>query len=190
MSPAPLPPHERPWRHPSELAPTKASLEPERHRSALPLLMGTMATVVVVAMVVAMTPSPPSEPLLLSDTTTPARITPANGQDPDAQDAGGQGAGAVGQSSQAGTMLRIASFTAIPNAVSAAPTFTVDGRRYARRLPHAGEAVIVQTESATYRILWREIEMLRVEGRALIADETLALVGYIEGPDFYPLVER
>jgi len=136
----------------------------------IPLLVGTVTIVVVAALVVAMTPSPPSEPLTLSGTTTPARITRPEGDDTG--------------------VVPIAAFTAIPNAVAAIPTFTVDTPRYATRLPHSGEVVLVQTPSATYRILWRDVQFLRIEDRAWIADETLALIGYMEGPLFYPLIRR
>jgi hypothetical protein len=170
VSPAPLPPHERPWRHPSELAPTRYSIEPDPHRYVVPLLVGTVTIVVVAALVVAMTPSPRSEPLTLSGTTTPARITR--------------------QVTDESGLVPIAVFTPIPNAVAAIPTFSTDSLRYATRLPHSSEVVIVQTAWATYRLLWRDVQFLHIDGQALIADETLALVGYMEGPHFYPTIQR
>jgi hypothetical protein len=153
------------------LAPTRYSIEPDPHRFVLPLLVGTVTIVVVAALVVAMTPSPPSEPLMLSDTTTPARIT------------------RTAAATESG-LVPIAAFTPIPNAVAAIPTFSIDSPRYATRLPHSGEVVIVQTSAATYRLPWHDVQWLRIDGVAIIADETLALIGYMEGPHFYPLVER
>lgn len=126
---------------------------------------------VVAVLVVAMTPSPsPSDPIALSGSTTPARITGATPADE--------------------AVVRIAAFTPIPNAVAAIPTFHIDGRRVAMRLPRASESVLVQTESATYRITWGEVQWLDIDGLAVIADESLALIGYIEHGHFYALVER
>ncbi len=171
VSPAPLPPHERPWRHPSELAPTRDDVEPEVNRFTLPLIVGSATMLVVAVLVVAITPSPSaSDPIALSGTTTPARLTRAAPADE--------------------AVVRIAAFTPIPNAVAAIPTFHIDGRRAATRLPRANEWVLAQTESATYRLLWGEVQWLDVDGLAVIVDESLALIGYIDHGHFYPLVDR
>jgi hypothetical protein len=141
------------------------------NRFALPLIVGSATMLVVAVLVVAMTPSPSeSDPIALSGTTTPARITGAAPAD--------------------GAVVRIAAFTPIPNVVAAIPTFHIDGRRVATRLPRANESVLVQTESATYRVMWDEVQWLDIDGLGVIADESLALIGYIDHGHFYPLVER
>jgi hypothetical protein len=86
--------------------------------------------------------------------------------------------------------VRLAAFTPIPNAVAATPTFDIGGRLVASRLPRASESVLVQTELATYRIAWGDVQWLEIEGHAVIADESFALIGYIDDGDFYPLVDR
>jgi len=137
---------------------------------------------VVAVLVVAMTPSPStSDPVALSGSTTPARITRTVTQGDD--------------------VVRIAAFTPIPNAVAASPSLHADdgdvsgrmtaaGRLVAKRLPRASESVLVQTDHATYRVVWADVQWLDIDGYAVIANESLAIIGYIDHGWFYPLVDR
>jgi hypothetical protein len=50
--------------------------------------------------------------------------------------------------------------------------------------------VIVQTKYKTYRLTWRDVPRLDIEGRAVIVDAWLDIVGYIEGGRFYPTIGR
>jgi hypothetical protein len=134
----------------------------------LPLVVGSTTMLLVVALVVAMTPSPSEQPAAQSVTTVPARAA-------DEPDRG---------------IVRLALVTPIPNAVAAIPTFSVDDGRGAHRMPHADETVIVQTKYKTYRLTWRDVPRLDIEGRAVIVDEWLDIVGYIEGGRFYPTIGR
>lgn len=149
---------------------------------------------VIAVLVVAVTPSPTgTEEIALTGSTTPALISPRTTLGP----ATNSGAATSGTASTGGrgvapddAAVRLAAFTAIPNAIAATPTFDIDARRHATRLPRADEHVLVQTEWATYRITWREMQWLELDGPALIADETHAVVGYIEDGSFYPLFDR
>jgi hypothetical protein len=137
---------------------------------------------VVAVLVVAITPSPStSDPVALSGSTTPARITRTVTQGDD--------------------VVRIAAFTPIPNAVAANPSLHADdgdesgrmtaaGRLVAKRLPGASESVLVQTDHATYRVVWADVQWLDIDGYAVIANESLAIIGYIDHGQFYPLVDR
>ena len=74
VEPGPLPPHERSWRHPSELGPTQVDIDDSSrssHANVLALAGGTLAVLAVAALVVAMTPRTSSGPVALSATTTP-----------------------------------------------------------------------------------------------------------------------
>lgn len=149
---------------------------------------------VIAVLVVAVTPSPTgTQEIALTGSTTPARITPRSTLAPAAGPSGGaSGIAPAGRPGVApdDAAVRLAAFTAIPNAIAATPTFDIDERRHATRLPRADEHVLVQTEWATYRITWREMQWLELDGPALIGDETHAVVGYIEDGSFYPLFDR
>jgi hypothetical protein len=127
-----------------------------------------MTMLLVVALVVAMTPSPVAEQTAQSVTTVPAR--PSRTAEPDRG------------------IVRLAAVTAIPNAVAAIPTFSIEGQRGATRLPQADETVLVQTEYATYRLTWRDVQWLEIDGSAVIVDASLDVVGYIDDGRFYPMV--
>jgi hypothetical protein len=139
---------------------------------------------IVAVLVVAVTPSPSgSEQIALTGSTTPARHASRT-------TSAGATSGQTSTPIVEQAAVRLVAFTPIPNAVAATPRFDIGGRRVARRLPRASESVLVQTDFATYRITWGDVQWLGIEGRAVIADESFALIGYIDDGDFYPLVDR
>jgi hypothetical protein len=81
VSQAPLPPHERTWRHPSELA----AAEREAFRTAeapsgtrlFAMVTGTVGLLAVGLLVLTVAPDRTDAPLTVSATTTPSAVTPA-----------------------------------------------------------------------------------------------------------------
>ncbi len=145
---APVPPHERPWRHPSELAPTRVDLDPAvtaPPRSPLPLLAGTLAAVVVVVLVVAMTPTGRDAGSAVSMTTMPAFSTSpaAVAGVPEAAAGTGDTGGSFG----------FASLVAIPRRAVTTPAVD-DG---AVRTVDDTAVVFIVTDEAIYRTRWHEL---------------------------------
>jgi hypothetical protein len=140
----------------------------------VPLLVGSMAILAVAILVVAMTPTPDGGGgQAITGSTAPS--TAAGGARPVA-------------STNGVASVRLSSFTPIPNAVAAMPQFSLDDQAFAARLPRRDETVIVQTELATYLLGWGDVQYLDLDGNALIADASLALVGYLDDGQFYSLV--
>lgn len=82
MGPAPIPPHERSWRHPSELAPTApayADVVRPSSRWSLALATGAVAVAVVAVFAITTTPGRTSGPVAMSATTLPAYSVTAVG---------------------------------------------------------------------------------------------------------------
>lgn len=166
VEPGPLPPHERSWRHPSELGPTGADVDHGRGNRAMATAFatGTLAVMLVGVLVVAVTPSTPSGPVSLSATTSPGIVTTsasATSTDiatPSATDVRtAPQRQAIGVARQS---IGLVSFSAMPNAVAAAPPLTLDGRIVADRLPDDSDAVYLHTEAVTYRLDWHVVEEL------------------------------
>ena len=78
MERGPLPPHERTWRHPSELAAEERALivaEPSsRNARILALTTGTLGLLAVGLVLITITPKRVDSPIALSASTTPARV--------------------------------------------------------------------------------------------------------------------
>lgn len=78
MEPGPLPPHERTWRHPSELAAEQHALL--RAETATPISRwfavsaGSIGLVAVGLLALAVAPGPADAPIAISATTTPLRV--------------------------------------------------------------------------------------------------------------------
>ncbi|MDW3214413.1 MAG: hypothetical protein R8G01_10475 [Ilumatobacteraceae bacterium] len=76
MEPGPVPPHERTWRHPSEVAAQERALlvaEPSpRGARFLALTTGALGLIAVGALMIAITPKPSDSPIALIASTTPS----------------------------------------------------------------------------------------------------------------------
>lgn len=143
-----MPPHERSWRHPSELAPTRVDLDPDitaPARSPLPLLAGTLAVAVVVVLVVAMTPQAGDDGDLAAVTTLPAFSTA-----PPAASTTGLASGLPT------TSFGFARLTAIPQQIAVAPSTIVD-----RPEVPVDDFTIVYlvTDDGIYRTRWHELRV-------------------------------
>ena len=150
VEPAPVPPHERSWRHPSELAPTRSDLDPDitaPGRSPLPLLAGTLAVAAVVVLVMAMTPRAGDDGGVAAVTTLPAFSTapPSEATRAVAGVASGLSAASFG----------FTRLTAIPSAIAVAPSIAdepavpVDDATF----------VYLVTDDSIYRTRWHVLRV-------------------------------
>jgi hypothetical protein len=182
----PLPPHERSWRHPSELGPTRLDVDDTAarpHVSFIALAGGTMAVVAIAAMVVAMTPRPSGGPVALSATTTPI-TTRAIVERPSVETA--VPAAATIEIRQRTALLT--SFAAFPHTVTAGPQLDVDGTDVADATPDDDEMVFLRTEAVTYRLPWNEAKQLAAPDGTVIFDDDGELVARVAGGELVSLV--
>jgi hypothetical protein len=179
----PLPPHERSWRHPSELAPTRLDVvdpSPRPYVNLLALAGGTLAVLAVAVMVVAMTPRPASGPVALSATTTPitARpiIEPPSSATPPTP---------IEVRPRAALLT---SFVAFPHTVTAAPQLDVDRTDVADSPPADDDMVFLRTEAVTYRLSWGEAQQMTVPDGSVVFDADGELVARVNHGDLLSLV--
>jgi hypothetical protein len=175
VEPGPLPPHERTWRHPSELGPTRADVDPGPAHHLTALTFGALAVMAVIGMVVAMTPSTSSSPVALNATTVPATLSTESAATP--RTATASTAGLSGSRIPIGALLT--SFASMPHAIASAPPLTLDGTAIATRLPRAGDLVLVRTDEVTYQLPWGQVRYLGAPDGSVVFDADGALVARI-----------
>ncbi len=181
-----MPPHERTWRHPSELGPTRRDIDDSSvrpHVNLMALAGGTMAVLAVAAMVVAMTPRPSSGPVALSATTTP--ITARAVLEPPTVPV--TAAPPVPIEVRARTAM-LTSFVAFPHAVTSGPELDVDGTDVAESAPAQDEIVFLRTEAVTYRLTWGEVQQMTVPDGSVVFDDNGDLVARVSDGDLVSLV--
>jgi hypothetical protein len=178
----PLPPHERSWRHPSELGPTRADVDtgPNHHLAAFAI--GTVAVLAVVTLVVAMTPRPASGPLALSATTTPISASARTVSVPTATPAGV----AVPRIPVAALLT---SFAAFPHAVTSGPQLTLDGTDIADELPDDADMVFVRTEAVTYELRWDQVPAMSAPDGTVVFDTDGDLLAHVARGELVTLVD-
>lgn len=178
----PLPPHERTWRHPSELGPTRAEVDTGSNRHLAALAIGTLAVLAVAGMVIAMTPRARSGPVALSATTAPfsapATFAPRT--------ATATTAGLPSARIPLGALL--SSFSAFPHAVTSAPQLTLDGTDIAE-VPADTDRVFVRTESVTYELQWGQVPYLSSPDGTVVFTTNGDLVAYVIGGKLVPIVD-
>ncbi len=194
VEPGPLPPHERTWRHPSELGPTRVDVDPGQSRRTVvtAFATGTLAVMLVGVLVIAVTPSAPAGPVTLSATTSPGLVTTSaiatSSTSPSAARATPPRQ-AIGVARQP---IGLVSFSAMPNAVAAAPPLTLDGRAVADRLPDDADPVYLHTEAVTYRLDWHAVEELTtfaaVPDGSVVFDEEGDVVAHVRRGDLVTIV--
>ncbi len=193
VEPGPLPPHERTWRHPSELGPTKADIEPGSSSHLAALAVGTLAVIAVAGLVIAMTPRTSSSPIALSATTTPVSALREPTTAPPG--IGSAAATASVRVATAAGLPRIpigallTSFSAFPHAITSGPQLTLDGTGVAKRLPDDHDIVLVRTEAVTYELQWGEVPFLGMPDGSVVFDGTGALVAHVAGGELVTLVD-
>jgi hypothetical protein len=166
---APLPPHERIWRHPSELGPTPELIEPSSLRSrALAFSSGAVAAVLVAVMVVSITPRRSSSPSAVSATTIPAASVQLVSDRIERR----------GFSREQTVAL-----SGAPNAISSAPAAANTAElSIASRVPDDDARVIILTTSFTYNVAWGELDQLVVPDGSIVITATGELLAtFIDG---------
>jgi hypothetical protein len=184
----PLPPHERSWRHPSELGPTRVDAEFVDAAGRTPIVAlagGTLAVMAVALMMVAMTPRSSSGPIALSATTTPI-ITRATIQVPERV--------APPVSRAQSLQLRtndtlLASFSAFPHSVTQVPQLDLDGTAVADALPVADDVVLVRTEAVTYEMRWIQAQSMLAPDGSVVFDLDGELVAHVADGELVNLVD-
>ncbi len=161
---APLPPHERTWRHPSELGPTPAIIEASSTRSrVLAFSSGAVAAVLVAVMVVSVTPRRSSSPSAVSATTIPAasvQLRSVSASVPPVDTARIERRGlSHGQT---------VALTRAPTAISSAPVGSSANLALASQLPTADGRVIILTNLFTYNVAWSELDQLVIPDGAMV----------------------
>ena len=188
----PLPPHERTWRHPSELGPTRADVETGSSNHLAALAVGALAVVAVAGLVIAMTPRTSSSPIALSATTTPVSALRPNDPTTVRQDATSPRVATAAASGLPAPRIPIGalltSFSAFPHAVTSGPQLTLDGTDVATRLPDDHDIVLVHTEAVTYELPWGEVPFLRMPDGSVVFDGAGALLAHVAGGRLVMLV--
>jgi hypothetical protein len=190
VEPGPLPPHERSWRHPSELGPTRFDVDDtsrRAHVSLLALAGGTMAVLAVAAMVVAMTPRSASGPVALSATTTP--ITVRAVVEPPETESVSSAAPATMRAPLAAQAALATSFVAFPHAITPGPQLDVDGTQVADATPDGDDTVFVRTEAVTYQLTWDLAQRMEVPDGSVVFDADGELVARVSEGDLLSLVD-
>lgn len=173
VEPGPLPPHERSWRHPSELGPTSVDVDPGPSHHLAALAIGTVAVLAVVGMIVTMTPTSGSAPISLSATTAP--IVPASTPTPRVPTASAAGISAP----RIPVGARLTSFSAFPHAITSAPQLTLDGTDVAERFPAASDQVFVRTEAVTYALPWGQVPYMSSPDGTVVFDASGDLLAHV-----------
>ncbi len=122
---------------------------------------GTLAVVMVAALVVSMTPRRSASPLAVSATTAPA------GPSPDG--------------AEADAASRIASFPAIPSAIAAVPVSTRRAEDAAAVLPDLDDEVLVVTDHVAYALAWREVAWLDVDDAIVLGADGAIVARFEDG---------
>lgn len=189
MEPAPLPPHERRWRHPSELAPTALEVEAGGGARALVIATGTTALLLAAVLAIALAPSRTSAPIAVSASTLPPatiqlRSTPT------------QPAVAPLIAEQSVLTLRNmmlpdhgVALAGAPNAISAAPVGDADDFALARGVPTATDRVIILTTSYAYDVRWGDIDRITAPDASIVMTRDGRLVATFVSGELRLLVD-
>lgn len=178
MDPAPLPPHERTWRHPSELGPTRYDVDDVSRSHFGVLLAGACAVLAVAALVIVASPQQTSGPLAISATTSP--MVRVLAPDPVAARPTGL---------QRPTARLVSSFTAYPHAIATTTLVDVDDTEVATERPRADSSVLVRTDKVTYRVKWAQVPMLTAPDGTVVYDLDGRVVARVIGGELQTLVD-
>jgi len=197
VEPGPLPPHERSWRHPSELGPTRLDVDDavrSTRTNLAALAGGTVAVLAVATMVVAMTPRAVNGPVAMIATTTPisirAVIDPPVATAPTAPaPAPATAADTAAETTPLGPRTAmLTSFSAFPHAVTPGPQLDLDGTDVADDSPADDEMVFLRTEAVTYLLPWDEAQRMNVPDGSVIFDADGDLVARVSAGELLSLV--
>lgn len=179
----PLPPHERTWRHPSELGPTKHDVDTGPNSHVAVLAAGALAVLAVAAIVVAMTPRPSSGPTAISATTTPMRSVPLA-----VAPAVNARAATTAVAVRVSTGALLTPFSSYPHAIVAAPQPDLDTSGVAAEVPEDHDIVSLRTADVTYRLRWDLVPLMDVGDGSVVFDGSGKIVARIVGGEVLTLV--
>lgn len=191
MAPAPQPPHERAWRHPSELAPSPVDVEESTGGArALVLATGVAAAMLAAVMVVALSPPRSNAPTAVSATTLPALTVQLRSSAIQSTDRS-----AIARDSEPvrignNTMSRDNALALVgsPNAVSASPADPAD-LDVGQHAPDGAERVYVLTQSHTYVVRWSQVaRLVAPDGSAVVTADGELLATFV-GDELHILVD-
>lgn len=161
MERAPLPPHERTWRHPSEIGPTTVEVDRGSGHRFGALATGALAVALIAALVVTVTPGGPADaPISVSASTSPPVRESIR--------AAANTAIAAAESIRS---IRLVEATAIPSAIADVPpaayrsTGSSDPQAV---LPDLHDQVLVLTDQYAYSVAWSDVARLDVAGDAVV----------------------
>lgn len=195
MGPAPIPPHERSWRHPSELGPTApAHVGPERpgSRWTLAIATGAVAVAVIAVFTITTAPGRTPGPVAMSATTLPAyTVSPTEGSSSDAQapaaasDANDTMFGSVRLAQPLLSTSSGLALTGAPKTVAApVPLDASPGQSDARGLPDTATPVHIITESHIYRVAFGDLERVLAPDGSIVVDSNGMLLGTFDDGRF------
>jgi hypothetical protein len=189
VGPAPIPPHERRWRHPSELAPTAADIDTSTNSRALILATGTTALLIAAVLVVAMAPPRSAAPSAVSATTLPAATLELQRSSGDTSRVAASDDVAVRP--ERNTVLSEHGLVMVgaPNAVSAAPVGAAEDFALAGAVPADDERVIVLTSSHAYDLEWGEIGNIAAPDGAIVMTRDGSLIAMFVSGELRLLVD-
>jgi hypothetical protein len=169
---APLPPHERTWRHPSELVATTNEVESGRPPRGIALVGGALAVVMVAPMVVALTPRQnAATTTAIGATTLPTALLS------DSENTAVAAAESIRTS-------RLAGITAIPQAIAniplAASLLSSSDDPTQVVLPDLDDRVTVLTDQFAYAVAWRDVTRIDVTTGAVVIDNAGFVVARME----------
>jgi hypothetical protein len=206
-----VPPHERTWRHPSELGPTALDV-PAGGGRLLAFSTGAVTAVLVAVLVVSFSPKRSAAPSAISATTVPAASVQLRAN-----------TAPIGVSTNADGLVRFEAssvsrdqaltMVGAPNAISSAPLVPGrdldrsasgsvhddipddisdgihDGIRVASALPDPDERVLLLTISHTYDVAWGDLDRLDApDGSIVITRDGRLLATFVDG-DVRSLIE-
>lgn len=183
VEPGPLPPHERSWRHPSELGPTRIDVDDGPSHFFPAFTLGALAVIAVAGLVVAMTPRSDSAPIALSATTVAPAPMPSVAET--ARNAITVSTSRVGM--PIGALMT--SFAAFPHAVTSQPNLTLDGTGIARAAPDDDDVVLVRTDAVTYRMPWGQVPLLDAPDGSVVFTTDGELIALVRGGELLSLVD-
>ncbi|WP_394944003.1 hypothetical protein [uncultured Ilumatobacter sp.] len=175
MERAPLPPHERTWRHPSEIGPKSVEVDRGTRHRFVALATGTLAVALIAALVVTITPGGSTDaPIAVSASTSPpvrASIRAA--------------ANTAIAAAETIRSIRLVEATAIPSALADVPAaaFHSTGSSDPQAvLPDLHDQVLVLTDQYAYSVAWSDVARLDVAGDAVVVRADGAIVArFIHG---------
>lgn len=169
MERAPLPPHERTWRHPSEIGQKTVEVDRGSGHRFVALATGALAVALIAALVVTVTPSGSADaPIAVSATTSP----------PVRESIRADASTAI---AAAGTIrsIRFVEATAIPRAIANVPAaayLSTDLSDPQAVLPDLHDQVLVVTDQYAYPVAWSDVARLDVAGDAVVIRSDGAIV--------------